>query len=192
MKKVTSGLIGGMDVAELTFNAERESDLASYRKIKEGTSEFVYGVDDAKKKGKKSNFVLRMHKILLNNATGLKRSEAEYLTGRTGTQRDTLNNARFVHLSASFRDEFLDLLKANSVEQDDGKRFVSLDAQKIVEDELTVWAKFQVRRHTTQKEKLAVFCNPTPLDYRPEKQINTRHGGEYDAKCLLAVGPQGC
>ena len=35
-------------------------------------------------------------------------------------------------------------------------------------------------------------CKPTPPDYRPQKQMKTRHGGEYDVNCLLAVGPQGC
>ena len=191
MKKVISELIGGMGVAELTFNAERESDLASYRKIKEGTSEFVYGVNDAQKKGKKSNFVLRMHKILLNNATGLKRSEAEYLTGRIGTQRDTLNTDRFVTLSTSFRHKAFDLLNIHSVPQD-GRRFVSLANQKIVKEKLAKWIKIMVEDHPTQKEKLKIFCKPTPPDYRPQKQMKTRHGGEYDAKVLLAVGPQGC
>ena len=191
MKKVTSALIGGMELQELAFKAERESDLKSYHKLAEGTSEFVYGVDDAQKKGKKSNFVLRIHKLLLNETTGLKRSEAEYLTGRTGTFRDTLNTDRFVTLSTSFRHRALDLLNIHSVPQD-GKRFVSFANQKIVKEELAKWVKFQVNLHPTQKEKLKIFCTPTPSDYRPQKQMKTRHGGEYDVNCLLAVGPQGC
>ena len=43
-----------------------------------------------------------------------------------------------------------------------GKRFVSIDNQNKVKEELTKWLEFQVKRHKTQKAKLAIYCTPTP------------------------------